>query len=325
MDWGEWLSRYSPTRKDGLWLADGTVSCPDFTLHELKSEESGRERPSDDRVLLAALVGVTDANIDAFLTIDGAWSSPDGVRVTASSVLVPTGDANVAARALATAPPGHLWLPTLEDYGEEDEDYRRDHPDMLPVEAWITDTRVELTVDKYDPDGCHEAVQRARPSKRIIRGFKLGADQPWADIWRDPAQRAVFRSLAWGRNDDRETYEFGSALQCERTFLSELLSALSRHLILLVNLQHYRERQPFETMLSQNRTTILEFFLLISPEEQLAGFKERLDDPARHWKITDSDYSERELWPQYVEAYEDAMALTSTRHAPWYIIPANHK
>jgi PPK2 family polyphosphate:nucleotide phosphotransferase len=81
----------------------------------------------------------------------------------------------------------------------------------------------------------------------------------------------------------------------------------------------------FEKMLSQNGTTILKFFLHISPEEQLARFKQRLDDPARNWKISESDYSERELWPQYVEAYEDAMALTSTKHAPWYIIPANHK
>lgn len=81
----------------------------------------------------------------------------------------------------------------------------------------------------------------------------------------------------------------------------------------------------FETMLSRNGTTILKFFLHISPEEQLARFKQRLDDPSRHWKISDSDYSERELWPKYVEAYEDAIALTSTKRAPWYIIPANHK
>ena len=81
----------------------------------------------------------------------------------------------------------------------------------------------------------------------------------------------------------------------------------------------------FETMLTQNGTKILKFFLHISPEEQLSRFKQRLDDPSRHWKISESDYSERELWPKYVEAYEDAMALTSTKHAPWYIIPANHK
>jgi PPK2 family polyphosphate:nucleotide phosphotransferase len=81
----------------------------------------------------------------------------------------------------------------------------------------------------------------------------------------------------------------------------------------------------FETMLSQNGTTILKFYLHISPEEQLSRFKQRLDDPSRHWKISESDYSERELWSEYMAAYEDAMALTSTKHAPWYVIPANHK
>src|SRR6476619_4445605 len=81
----------------------------------------------------------------------------------------------------------------------------------------------------------------------------------------------------------------------------------------------------FETMLSQNGTTILKFFLHISPEEQLSRFKQRLDDPSRNWKISEGDYSERELWPKYVEAYEDAMELTSTKRAPWYVIPSNHK
>ena len=81
----------------------------------------------------------------------------------------------------------------------------------------------------------------------------------------------------------------------------------------------------FESMLSQNGTTILKFYLHISPEEQLSRFKQRLDDPSRQWKISESDYTERELWPQYVEAYEDAMAATSTKHAPWYVIPSNHK
>ena len=78
----------------------------------------------------------------------------------------------------------------------------------------------------------------------------------------------------------------------------------------------------FESMLSQNGTTVLKFYLHISPEEQRSRFKQRLDDPSRHWKISESDYSERELWPQYVEAYEDAMAATSTKRAPWYVIPS---
>jgi PPK2 family polyphosphate:nucleotide phosphotransferase len=81
----------------------------------------------------------------------------------------------------------------------------------------------------------------------------------------------------------------------------------------------------FEKMLQRNGTNILKFYLHISPKEQLTRFAQRLDDPARNWKISESDYSERKLWPQYVEAYEEAMALTSRKHAPWYIIPADHK
>ena len=81
----------------------------------------------------------------------------------------------------------------------------------------------------------------------------------------------------------------------------------------------------FEKLLYRNGTRILKFYLHISPEEQLERFKQRLDDPLRHWKISESDYSERELWPKYVSAYEEALSLTSTDYAPWFIIPSNHK
>ena len=89
--------------------------------------------------------------------------------------------------------------------------------------------------------------------------------------------------------------------------------------------RRYELINDFEKMLDRNGTRILKFYLHISPEEQLARFKQRLDDPARRWKISESDYSERKLWPQYVKAFEEAMQETSTRHAPWFVIPANHK
>jgi PPK2 family polyphosphate:nucleotide phosphotransferase len=87
----------------------------------------------------------------------------------------------------------------------------------------------------------------------------------------------------------------------------------------------YELINDFEKLLHANGTRILKFFLHISPEEQLARFKQRLDDPQRHWKISESDYSERELWPKYIEAFEDALTKTSTSHAPWHVIPADHK
>lgn len=81
----------------------------------------------------------------------------------------------------------------------------------------------------------------------------------------------------------------------------------------------------FERMLTENGTTIVKFHLHISPEEQLARFKERLDDPARQWKISESDYTERELWPRYIAAYEEALERTSAKWAPWFVVPSNHK
>jgi PPK2 family polyphosphate:nucleotide phosphotransferase len=75
----------------------------------------------------------------------------------------------------------------------------------------------------------------------------------------------------------------------------------------------------------ENYTTVLKFFLYISKEEQLARFKRRLDDPARRWKISESDYREREYWDEYVKAFQDMLHKTSTQHAPWFVIPSNHK
>jgi|SRR5579883_55578 len=90
--------------------------------------------------------------------------------------------------------------------------------------------------------------------------------------------------------------------------------------------RRYEQINDFEKFLAlDNNTTILKFLLYISKEEQLARFKRRLDDPTRRWKISESDYEERKYWDQYMHAFEDMLAKTSTRHAPWFVIPANHK
>jgi PPK2 family polyphosphate:nucleotide phosphotransferase len=82
----------------------------------------------------------------------------------------------------------------------------------------------------------------------------------------------------------------------------------------------------FEKLLQrENNTHILKFFLHISPKQQLERFKQRLDDPARNWKISDSDYKEREYWDAYTKAFEEVFEKTSQRNAPWYIIPSNQK
>ncbi len=87
----------------------------------------------------------------------------------------------------------------------------------------------------------------------------------------------------------------------------------------------YEHINAFEKMLHDNGTHILKFYLHIDPDEELRRFKERIDDPARHWKISDGDYAERSFWGAYTEAFEAALSKCSTKHAPWFVIPANHK
>jgi PPK2 family polyphosphate:nucleotide phosphotransferase len=89
--------------------------------------------------------------------------------------------------------------------------------------------------------------------------------------------------------------------------------------------RRYDRINEFEENLVDSGTAILKFYLHISEDEQLRRFEKRLDDPTRRWKISEADYSERKLWPEYVSAYEEVFRRTSTKHAPWYIIPSNHK
>ncbi len=89
--------------------------------------------------------------------------------------------------------------------------------------------------------------------------------------------------------------------------------------------KRYELINGFERIVAASGTRILKFYLHISPAEQLERFKRRLDDPTRHWKISESDYTERKLWADYIAAFEEAMERTSTTHAPWFVIPSNHK
>jgi PPK2 family polyphosphate:nucleotide phosphotransferase len=89
--------------------------------------------------------------------------------------------------------------------------------------------------------------------------------------------------------------------------------------------KRYEQINDFERRLVAGGTHILKFFLHISKEEQLRRFRRRLDDPARRWKISEADYSEREYWDSYEKAYEDALRKCSTCDAPWFVIPSDHK
>ena len=81
----------------------------------------------------------------------------------------------------------------------------------------------------------------------------------------------------------------------------------------------------FEHYLADNGTTILKFFLHIDKDEQKKRLQARLDDPTKHWKFRLGDLAERKLWSDYMQAYEDVLSKTSTKYAPWFIVPSNRK
>jgi PPK2 family polyphosphate:nucleotide phosphotransferase len=87
----------------------------------------------------------------------------------------------------------------------------------------------------------------------------------------------------------------------------------------------YRSIVDMENHLHRNGTRIIKFFLHMSREEQRRRFLERIDDPAKNWKFSLADVHERGFWKQYVKAYEACLSATSTRHAPWYVVPADDK
>ena len=89
--------------------------------------------------------------------------------------------------------------------------------------------------------------------------------------------------------------------------------------------KRFAQINAFEELLAENGTTILKFFLHISKDEQKRRFDDRLKDPQKYWKASLADFKEREFWDEYQTAYEDVLEKCSTEHAPWFIIPSDHK
>jgi PPK2 family polyphosphate:nucleotide phosphotransferase len=89
--------------------------------------------------------------------------------------------------------------------------------------------------------------------------------------------------------------------------------------------ERFESIRNFESHLVRNGTVVLKFHLRISKEEQRRRFLDRLEEPNKRWKFNMGDVSERELWPRYMAAYDDMIRHTSTRDAPWIVVPADHK
>ena len=89
--------------------------------------------------------------------------------------------------------------------------------------------------------------------------------------------------------------------------------------------ERYRSITDMEAHLERNGTRVVKFFLHVSKDEQRERFLARIDEPDKNWKFSRQDVEERKYWKDYLRAYEDCLAATSTRRSPWYVVPADDK
>ena len=162
------------------------------------------------------------------------------------------------------------------------------------------DGTINHVLSAMNPQGCRVAVFHAPTSEELAHDF----------LWR--IHRAVPAR--------------GEVVVFNRSHYDDVLVVRVHNLVPKdVWSVRYDRINAFERSLADQDTHILKFYLHISKEEQLARFQDRLDDPAKRWKISEADYAERKFWDDYMAAYEDALSRCSTEYAPWFLVPAGHK
>jgi PPK2 family polyphosphate:nucleotide phosphotransferase len=139
-----------------------------------------------------------------------------------------------------------------------------------------------------------------------------------------PSDEELAHEFLWRIN--RQTPAKGELVIFNRSHYEDVLVVRVHKLIDQAECERrYEQINSFERQLADNQTVILKFFLHISKDEQKKRLQERLDEPNKQWKFNPGDLAERKLWPDYMKAYANALTATSTKCAPWYVIPANSK
>ena len=168
-------------------------------------------------------------------------------------------------------------------------------------------------MDTGGKDGTiHHVFQGVNPQGVRVANFKV------------PTQEERDHDFLW--REHKQTPGNGEIVIFNRSHYEGVLIERVHHLVPPeVWRERYVEINHWEHMLANEGTKIVKFYLNISRDEQKRRLEARLDEPKKQWKFSAADLKERELWPEYMKAYADAITATSTERAPWYIVPANHK
>ena len=179
------------------------------------------------------------------------------------------------------------------------------------MDAAGKDSAIKSVFEGVDPQGCEVTAFKVPSTKELDHDF----------LW-----RAAIALPERGRIGiyNRSHYE-----ECLVVRVHPEILAKQKLPPKLVTKDIWRERfediSCFERHLARNGTVILKFFLNVSKQEQRERFLDRLEQPAKNWKFNMGDIAERQLWAKYQAAYQDMIRHTGTRHAPWHVVPADHK
>lgn len=199
--------------------------------------------------------------------------------------------------------------------GFQEKLYAQDRWSLLIVfqamDAAGKDSAIKAIFEGINPQGCEVTAFKAPSSKELDHDF----------LWRHAVALPERGHIGIF---NRSHYE-----ECLVTRVHPEILAKEKLPPKLVTKNIWKERfediSAFERYLCRNGTVVLKFFLNVSKEEQRERFLERLEDPAKQWKFSMDDIKERALWPRYQAVYQDIVRHTATSHAPWYVVPADHK
>ena len=179
------------------------------------------------------------------------------------------------------------------------------------MDAAGKDSAIKHVMSGVNPQGCE------------VHSFKAPSNE---DLDHDFMWRCARRLPERGRIGifNRSYYEETLVVRVHREFLEK--QKLPPELVTKdIWEERFQDIRHIERYLTRNGVVIRKFFLHVSKKEQKKRFLERIEEPEKHWKFSAADIKERQYWDDYMKAYEDVIQNTATKHAPWYVVPADNK
>lgn len=178
------------------------------------------------------------------------------------------------------------------------------------MDAAGKDGTISHVLQCLSPHGVYEAAFKSPSSTELAHDFL------WRIVEKVPAKgeiaifnRSHYEDVLIGKV--KKLYE--SQAQSRRIDLDKVID------------RRYEDIKNFEKYLYNNNVRVIKIFLNVSRDEQARRFLSRIEEPEKNWKFSSGDVEEREYWDAYMQAFEDVINETSTKHSPWYVVPADHK